>query len=142
MASSKTIYMEKKHLDEDFGGQVWSAPATLYMALFTARGTTAQAAAGTNFVEATGGGYARKAVPNNLVSWVAATSSFPSQKSNAIKIDFGTPTASWGIITCVGVYDALAGGNLLYWGDLSGSVAADAGTPVAFEIGSFVVTES
>lgn len=134
--------MEKKHLDEDFGGQVWSAPATLYIALFTARGTTAQAAAGTNFVEVAGGSYARKSVANNLTTWLAATSSFPSQKSNAIKITFVTPTTNWGTIVCVGAYDALVAGNLLYWGDLAAPVIVNSGVPASFDIGSFVVTET
>jgi hypothetical protein len=142
VASGKTIYLQKKHLDQDFGGQAWAPPATLYFALFTARGTTAQAAAGTNFVEATGGGYARKGMANNLTTWSAATTTDPSVKSNAVAINFGTPTVTWGTIVCVGVYDSLAGGNLLYWTDLSGAVSAPAGTPVKFDIGSFTVLGS
>lgn len=143
MASSKTIYLERKHLDEDFGGQAWVAPATLYFALFTARGTTAQAAAGTNFVEVSGGGYARKGVANTIGgSWVLATTTFPSEKTNAIVIDFGTPGASWGTVVAVGVYDSLVGGNLLYWGDLTSSIACPAGTPVRFSVGAFKVIET
>lgn len=140
MASSRTIYLEKKHLDQDFGAQAWVPPATLYIALFTARGTVAQAAAGTNFVEATGGGYARASVVNNLTNWAAATSTFPVVKANAVAINFGTPSVGWGTITCIGVYDSLAGGNLLYWGDLSSSYNAIAGTPVTFAIGSLRIT--
>lgn len=142
MASSKSVYLEKKHLDEDFGAQVWTAPAILYLALFTARGTTTQAANNTNFVEVAVGAYIRKSIANNLTTWNAATSIFPSQKSNAIRIEFITPTADWGSITCMGIYDAVSGGNLLYWADLVAPVTVLSGAAPAFEIGALVITET
>lgn len=139
MASGRSNYLAKKHLDQDFGGQAWTPPANLFIALFTARGTIAQAANNTNFVEVAGGSYARKSVVNNLTTWNPGTSTYPVEKTNAIAIDFGIPTANWGNIVACGAYDTITGGNLLYWGDLSSTVSAPSGTPVKFDVNVFKV---
>lgn len=141
MASGKSVYLEKKHLDEDFGAQVWTPPANLFFALFTARGTDTQSANNTNFVEVSTGSYVRKSMPNNLTTWLAATNDFPSEKRNAIAIEFVTPTADWGEIVAAGIYDAATLGNLLYWGDLSSPVTITTGMPVKFDLNAFLITE-
>lgn len=102
----------------------WTAIATmpalnvLYVALLTA--TPSDAGGGT---EVTGGSYARVPVNSTLANWAgtqAAASTTASTgtaavTSNNSAITFAAPTANWGSITHMGIYDSLTGGNLLYW---------------------------
>jgi hypothetical protein len=105
--SSFSDYLENELLDHVFGASAYTAPATLYVALFTAAPT--DAGGGT---EVTGGSYARAAVTNNLTNFPAAAS---GAKSNANAITFATATADWGTVVAAGIFDALSGGNLIAW---------------------------
>ncbi len=115
-------YLENKLIDHIFRGQAYSAPATLYVALFTANPT--DAAGGT---EVTGGAYARVAITSSLANWAgtqaaastAASSGTGGTTSNNGAVTFPAPTANWGVVTGFGIFDASSGGNLLIWGALS-----------------------
>lgn len=136
MAGYKSSYLANKFLGLVFGGTAYTAPTTLYCALFT----TAPTPAGTGGVEVAGNGYARVAVVNN-------TSNFPvpsaQTASNAAIIDFGTPTGSgWGVIVAGGWYDAVSGGNLLYTGPFNPTRAGTAGLNFFIPIGGAVMTEA
>lgn len=104
-------YAENKILDQVFGATAWTAPVTLYLALFTA--APSDSGGGT---EVTGGSYARKAVTNNSTNFPNASSG-----SKALGVDqtFVTPTADWGTVTHVGIFDASSSGNLVAWGALA-----------------------
>ena len=60
---------------------------------------------------------------SSLLNWAgtqAAASTTAStgtggQTSNNAAITFPSPTANWGVVTHLGVYDAVSGGNLLFW---------------------------
>jgi len=107
-----------------------TGPATLYVALFTTNPT--DAAGGT---EATGGSYARVAVTSSLANWAGtqsagsttASTGTSGTTSNNNAITFPAPTANWGTITGVGIYDASTAGNLLIWGALSASKTVNNG---------------
>lgn len=118
MAGKSSDYLDAHLLDSILGS---GTPATVYVALFTARGTDAQSDAGTNLVEVSGGSYARAAVTNNATNWPAASGTTPTQKANGTAITFPTATGAWGTVTAAGVYDAPSGGNLLFWADLGTS---------------------
>ncbi len=111
---SKSIYLEKLVLDGIFGGATITLAPTLYIALFTTSPTEGNDAG----VEVTGGSYARVAVTNNATNFPAATQTgvAPASKNNATQYTFPTASANWGTVTSFGIYDALTGGNLLYWG--------------------------
>lgn len=129
-----TDFAENKLIDFLFRGQALgitgataaagTGPATLYMALFTAAPT--DAGGGT---EVTGGSYARVAITSALANWAgtqAAASTVASSgtigtTSNNAAVTFPAPTAAWGVVTSSGVFDALTGGNLLIYGNLSTS---------------------
>ena len=66
MAGSFSNFLELEVLDHVFGAAVYTAPATLYIALYTVAPT--DAAGGT---EVTGGAYARKDVANNATNFPA-----------------------------------------------------------------------
>lgn len=128
MAGSKTNYWEDAILNI-FRGTTLTAPATIYIGLFT---VGAGEAGGQT--EVSGSNYARTAV----------TFSAPSagSVSNNADVTFPTPSGSWGTIVGWGLFDASTAGNLLYYSDQSPSQAVGSGIPVKFLSGTLVVTES
>lgn len=121
-----TDFLENKLIDWLFRAQALgitgasagagSGPATLYVGLFTANPT--DSAAGT---EVSGGSYARVAVTSSLANWAGtqaagsttASSGSGGTTSNNGAITFPAPTANWGTVTGVGIFDSSSGGNLL-----------------------------
>ncbi len=115
-------YLENKILDYVLRAQAFSAPATTYVALLTA--APSDTGGGT---EVTGGSYARVAVTSSLANWAGtqstgsttASSGTGGQTSNNNTITFPAPTANWGVVTHMGVYDASTSGNLLFYAALT-----------------------
>lgn len=109
-----------------------TGPATVYIALFTANPT--DTGGGT---EVTGGSYARVAVTSSLANWAGtqaaasttASSGTSGTTSNNAAITFPTPSANWGTITGVGIFDASSAGNLLIWSALTTSKTVNNGDP-------------
>ncbi len=135
---SKSDYFEKKVLDV-IGGTGITAPATVYVSLHTADPT--DAGSGT---EATGSGYARKAVTNNSTNWPNASGTSPATKSNGTQIDMATATGDWSSgsnQTHWGLWDASSGGNLLYYGALTVAKPVLNGDTASFGVGAIVLTE-
>jgi hypothetical protein len=133
MAGSKSDFLELELLDHVLGNAAYSAPATVYVGLYTAAPT--DAGGGT---EVTGGSYARVAVTNNATNWPAAAA---GAKSNGTAITFPTATASWGTVLAFGIFDAVSAGNLLYWADLTVSKTVGDGDTAEFAIGDIDITE-
>lgn len=133
MAGSKSDYLENELLDHVLGNAAYSAPATVYVALYTV--APADAGGGT---EVSGGSYARVAVTNNDTNWPAASS---GAKANGAAITFPTATANWGECVAFAILDAASGGNMLYWGDLTASKTVNSGDTASFAIGDLDVTE-
>lgn len=129
----KSTYLSNKLLDLPVGGTAYTAPATLYFALYTVAPTAA--GGGT---EVTGGNYSRAAVTNNVTNFPAATS---ASKTNAGAITWATASASWGVVVAVGVLDAASAGNLLYFATIS-SKTVDANDTVSIPASNFTLTES
>lgn len=116
-------YLENKVLDHVFGGVAYTAPATLYVGLFT----TDPGEAGTG-TEVSGGSYARQTIAFTVTG---------NQASNTAAVEFPTATASWGTITYAAIYDALSGGNLLASGALTTSKTIDSGDVFRIPAGDF-----
>ena len=120
--AAKTNYLENQMIDWFFRGQTFTPPANFHFALFTVAPT--DAGVGT---EVTGGRYARVSVARRLASVEgtnAPGSTTPSTgttgtTSNNSVITFPAPTANWGSIVAMGVFDAATGGNLLLYGNLT-----------------------
>ena len=94
-------------------GSPYTAPATVYVALFT----TMPGVDDTGGVEVTGFSYARVSVANNTTNWGTVTN---GTKLNLTAITFPSPSGSWGNVVGFGIYDASSAGNLL----CSGTFAA------------------
>ncbi len=108
-----------------------TAPATVYVALFTAVANAETA----SVTEVTGGGYAR----------VAATFTDPAgdgATSNSAEVAFAEASSNLGTVTHFGIYDASSGGNALYIAALSSSFAYNTGVLPRFAAGALDVTES
>ena len=119
-------YLENKVLLHVFGGTAYTAPTTLYVALFT----TDPGEAGTG-TEVTGGSYARRTATFSVTT---------STATNTAAIEFPTATASWGTITYAAVYDALSGGNLLGSGALTTSKTINSGDVLRIPASSLNIT--
>lgn len=137
--SALSDYLENKIVDLILRGQALAAPANVYVGLLTA--APADAGGGT---EVSGGSYARVAVVGSLANWagtqgagttVASSGSGGTTSNNGV-ITFPTPSAGWGTVTHVGVYDAASGGNLLWHSALGVAKTINTGDSVSFPPGT------
>jgi hypothetical protein len=136
--AGKSNYLEGVLLNEVLGATNYTAPATVYVALYTAAPTDA---GGGTEVTTSGSAYARAAVTNNATNWPAAAGT-PRSKSNGTAITYAAPTANWGTVTHFGILDAASAGNLLYWAALTASKVINNGDGApSFAAGSLSVSE-
>lgn len=119
-------YLETKVLDHVFAGTAYTAPATLYVALFTA--APSDSGGGT---EVSGGSYARQTI--------AFTTSGDTTSNNAA-VEFPTATANYGTVTHVGIYDASSAGNLMAWAALTSSKTIETGDVFRIPSGDLDIT--
>jgi hypothetical protein len=117
----------------------YGAP-NIYVALFTANPTETSDTA----TEVSGGSYVRVQVTQVNSNWTQnSTGTDPQQVSNTNAINFATPSANWGTVTGVGIYDASTSGNLLYWGSLTNNKSVNNGDPApSFPASALVITET
>jgi hypothetical protein len=125
--SAISNYLENALINVTLRATSYTAPTTVYVALFTTDPT--DAGSGT---ECSGTAYARQ----------SATFGAPSNGASTTTADVQFPQAgnSWGTITHFGIYDALTTGNLLYHGALTTSKIIDTGDVFKIASGSLTVT--
>jgi hypothetical protein len=131
MAGSKSNFLENRILDCFLRNQAAGQAATVYVGLFTAI-TDGEVPTVT---EVSGNGYARQSVAFDAASGGA------TQNTSAITFPTATP-GSWGTIVGAGIYDAVSGGNLLYWFDLDASKVVNASDVFQFAAGAIDITEA
>lgn len=122
-------YLENALINATLRNTTYTAPATVYVSLWTSDPT--DAGSGT---EVSGGSYARTSVT------FGAPSNGASLNSSAV--EFPQATASWGTVGWIGINDALTTGNLLYHTPLTTSKTIDTGDIFKIAIGSLSVTLS
>ena len=132
--AGKSTFLSNKLLDYQFGGTVYALPANFYIELYTAAPTDA----GGGTPVGAGGAYARAAVTNDAANFPNAVG---GSKSNAAAITFAQATAPWGTVVAFGIFDALVGGNLLYWALLTTPITIPTGGTFSFATGQLVITE-
>jgi len=142
---AKSDYLENKNIDHTLRGQSFTAPTTVYVALFTTSQDDADGG-----TEVTGGSYARVAVAASLAEWAgtqgAGTTTVSTgtsgTTSNNNTITFPAPTADWGVVVAFGLYDAASGGNLLFYADLTISKTINNGDAApSFAAGALTIQE-
>jgi hypothetical protein len=142
--SQMSDYLENKIIDLVFRGQAYTAPV-VYVGLYTA--APSDSGGGT---EVSGNAYARvkTAVGSTqaLTDWKSsqndslASTGTGGNTTNTNAINFATPTATWGTVTHFALYDALTGGNELFWGPLTISKTINQSDTVTFPAGTLSVT--
>jgi len=127
--SEMSNYLENALINVTLRATSYTAPTTVYVALYTTDPTDADTG-----TEVTGGSYARTAVtfaaPSNGVS------------TNSADVTFPTCTAGWGVVTHIGLRDASTAGNLLYHTPLDTSKTIDTGDIFKISTGNLSVTLS
>lgn len=122
-------YLENALLNGTLNGTSYTAPAAVYVALYTSDPTDANTG-----TEVSGGSYARAAV-----TFATASGTSGSVASNA-DCTFTQATGSWGTVGWIGLMDASSGGNLLYHTALDVAKTIDAGDIFKIASGSLTVT--
>ena len=125
--SEMSNYLENALINGTLRGTTYTAPSTVYLALYTTDPTDADTG-----TEVSGNAYARQSItmgaPSNGVS------------TNSAAIEFPQATGSWGTVAYIGIRDALTTGNLLYHSPLDTSKAIDTGDIFKIAAGSLSVT--
>lgn len=124
--SAFSNYLENKVLLHVFGGTSYTAPATLYLALYTTN-----PGEGNTGTECSGTSYARQTIAFTVVNDTA---------SNTSAVEFPVAGSSWGTISYVGILDNLTSGNLLAYGALTTAKAIDSGDVFRVEAGDLDIT--
>lgn len=125
---SKTNYLEQALLNHVLRNVSYASPTQPYVALYTV--APDDTGGGT---EVSGGAYARQPV-----TFTAPT---PDSCSNSTDVTFPIATGDWGTVVAFGIFDAVTGGNLLYYANLT--VARDVLTSdqLRFPTGQLICSE-
>ena len=120
-------YLENALINVTLRATAYTAPTTVYVALYTTDPTDADTG-----TECSGTSYARQAVtfgaPSNGVT------------TNSAAVEFPQAGGAWGTITHIGIRDALTTGNLLYHTPLDASKTIATGDVFRIASGSLSVT--
>ena len=122
-------YLEDKVLDHVFGGNAYSAPGTLYVALYTV--APSDTGGGT---EVSGGAYARQ------TGAFTVSGTNPTTATNSAAIEYPIATANYGTVVAVGILDASSSGNLLAYSTLDASKVVSSGDVFRFNAGDLDIT--
>lgn len=127
---SKTDYLEHAVLNFWLSNNTdgYAAPSSVYVALFT--GAVNESGGG---IEVTGGSYARVVRPFTVTNGSAANTSL---------VTFPTASADWGAVVDFAIFNALTGGNMLYYGTLGTPRSILNGDAPKFNAGQLVITET
>jgi hypothetical protein len=124
-------YLENALLNATLNATTYTAPATVYVSLWTSDPT--DAGSGTE-VSTSGTGYARTAVS------FATASGTSGNVLNDADVTFPTATGSFGTVGWIGINDAITGGNLLYHTALDTAKTIDSGDIFKISTGNLSVT--
>jgi hypothetical protein len=124
-------FLENALLNATLNATTYTAPATVYVSLWTSDPT--DAGDGTE-VSTVGTGYARTAVS------FATASGTSGNVLNDADVTFPTATASWGTVGWIGINDAATSGNLLYHTVLDTAKTIDSGDIFKISTGNLSVT--
>lgn len=134
-----SYYLKRKIQDLVQGGQAYTPPTGIFIALFTAQ--IDFSATGGWPGEVNAGGYSRFSAANDLNKWTTAlTASGTGYKFNAADFVFPTAQADWGTATHAAILDAATNGNVLHWFQLSAAKMIGSGDVFRFPSGAIGIT--
>ena len=120
-------YLENALINVTLRATAYTAPTTVYVALYTSDPTDADTG-----TEVSGTSYARQAVTFGAPSNGAST--------NSAAVEFPQAGGSWGTVAYIGIRDASTAGNLLYHTPLDASKTIATGDVFRIAAGSLSVT--
>ena len=120
-----STYLANEILDHVLRSEAYTDPTSVFVSLHTTSPGNDGAGA-----ECSGGSYARE----ELTAGFDAGASKATE--NTAAIEFTAATGSWGTVTHVGIWDALSGGNLLFYGTLDASKAVENGDTFTIAAGA------
>lgn len=135
LMASLSDYAEKKILDHLTGKTAFTSPGPLYLALCTVVPTDADT--GSTLTEATYTGYARKQIPAADMSAAAGTA---AEVHNSVQEQFAACTAGSSTILAWALVDAVAAGNVIYWGTCASTVISVTQTPATIAAAALSLT--
>lgn len=130
-----THFLRDNLLDEVFGGESYTPPAELEIALGLE--TSDPQDDGTGFNEVTAASYERVVVANNLTNWATALNGF---KTNDTDFEFPEAQENWGNITHFAIFDDTLDDNMLAWGELTIAKEVQEGDVAIFRAGDIEIT--
>jgi hypothetical protein len=132
VANNKTDFLEAAIINHVLRNVEYVRPTTVYVGLFTV--AAGETGGGT---EVSGGSYARQAITFAAPSQVGGG----AKTTNSGDITFPTASGDWGACSDMGIFDAVSGGNLLYFGPLDVPKTVLNGDTIKFSSGQLAVTE-
>jgi hypothetical protein len=142
-----TTYFDQRLISLAIGQTAYVIPASFYVGLSSTPPSQIQAGSPVwGFTEPAGNSYARVAVPNDGVHWGPVTVQPPTGYSlqNKLIVTYLQSSGPWagGVnLPFFGVFDALTGGNLLFFGNCSPAQAvAAANVTLSFAAGALTTT--
>ena len=138
-------YLENKLVDHILRATAFTAPGTVYIALYTA--APSDTGGGTEITIGTNN-YSRASLVSSQSAWnntqasgtAVASTGTTGITANTSAITFATPSGSWGTVTHFGILDAATAGNLLFHGALTVSQTVNTGNTVSFAAGALQIT--
>jgi len=106
--SKMSNYLENALLNAVLRNTAYTSPTTVYLALYTSDPSDSDLG---SEVSVSGTGYARQEI--------SLTAPSDGVTSNSADILFPIALSSWGVVTHIGIRDALTNGNLLFYGAIS-----------------------
>lgn len=145
------VLTERKILDHAMGGTTWTAPAELYVALFTSALTANDLEQDppvlTNELDTAVGAYARVASFADFATAADTDVSYVTTISNDGQIDFTQATANWQdssantLIRYVALMTTASGtGEVVFWGQLVSDKTITTNDTFSFAIGDLTIT--
>lgn len=119
-------YLENALINATLRNTSYTSPTTTYLALYTSDPTDADTG-----TEITGGSYVRQSITFGAPSNGTST--------NSAAVEFPQATADWGVISYVGIRDAVTSGNLLYHTALDASKTINNGDVFKITAGNLSV---
>ena len=123
---SLTNTFETETLEWLFTSTTVTRPTAWYIGLYTVAPT--DTGGGT---EVSGSAYAREVVTFSVTGDTA---------TNGSAIEWETATGTWGVITAIGVFDALTSGNLIAYGNLTDTKTITTGDIFRISAGNLDIT--
>jgi len=134
--SAASNYTENKVLDHVLGTTSFTAPSTVYLALFTNTSgnaaTNLEAGTITDEVTTSGSAYGRQSIAFGSASGGSA--------SNSATVTFSAATSNWGSITHVAIMDASTSGNVLFWGAVTTAKTIESGDTFQVSSGNLSIS--